>query len=237
MVSLRQSKFWIWWFVGAIGLGVLIVWLASLFPETLESDEARMGLLHSVLVLALVSSGLAAHRKLRPGHVLRNAAIWLAVASVLFIGYSYRHDLSTVKDRVVGEFLPHQGEVVGAEVRFRASENCHFVIQAKVNGTPIRFLVDTGASDVTLSPGDARRMGIDINSLSFNRRYATANGTVFGAPIRLNEISIGPISIRNVRASVNGADMGRSLLGMSFLEHLDGFSISKDILTLNAKKH
>jgi aspartyl protease family protein len=235
MANSQHSRFWIWWLVGAVGLGALIVWLASLFPETLENDEARMGLLHSVLVLALVSSGLAAHRKLRPGHVLRNAAIWLAIASVLFIGYSYRHDLAAVKDRVVGELLPHQAEIVGAEVRFRASENGHFVIQAKVNGTPIRFLVDTGASDVTLSPSDARRLGMNLQNLKFNRRYATANGTVFGAPVRLDEISIGPIVIRNVRASVNGADMGRSLLGMSFLERLDGFGISKDILTLRAR--
>lgn len=235
MAGPSQSKFWLWWFLGAVGIGTLIYWLASLVPESLENDGSKMGLVHSVLLLALVSSGLVAHRRLRAEHVLRNAAIWLSVAAVLFVGYSYRHDLAAVNDRVVGELLPHHGEVAGGEVRFRASENGHFIIEAKVNGTPLRFLVDTGASDVTLSPADARRLRIDLARLSFNKRYATANGAVFGAPVRLDEIRIGPISVRNVRASVNSADMGRSLLGMSFLERLGRFSISKNILTLTAK--
>ncbi|MGY9016475.1 MAG: retropepsin-like aspartic protease family protein, partial [Rhodospirillales bacterium] len=79
---------------------------------------------------------------------------------------------------------------------------------------------------------DARRLGINVETLNFSRRYATANGVVFGAPIRLDKIEIGPIVVKAVRASVNGADMRRSLLGMSFLERLNGFNISKNILTL-----
>ncbi|MGY9003663.1 MAG: retropepsin-like aspartic protease family protein, partial [Rhodospirillales bacterium] len=73
---------------------------------------------------------------------------------------------------------------------------------------------------------------INVETLNFSRRYATANGVVFGAPIRLDKIEIGPIVVKAVRASVNGADMRRSLLGMSFLERLNGFNISKNILTL-----
>jgi len=75
-------------------------------------------------------------------------------------------------------------------------------------------------------------LGINVETLNFSRRYATANGVVFGAPIRLDKIEIGPIVVKAVRASVNGADMRRSLLGMSFLERLNGFNISKNILTL-----
>jgi aspartyl protease family protein len=232
MANSQQSKFWLWWFIGSITLGVLIYWLATLFPDALESDGAQIGLVHSILVLVLVSSSLAAHRRVHPGHILRNIAIWVIIATFLFVGYSYRYELASIKNRVIGELLPHRADIEGGEARFRANENGHFVVEAHINGNPIRFLVDTGASDVTLSPADARRLGINLETLNFNRRYATANGVVFGAPIRLDKIEIGPIAVRNVRASVNGADMRRSLLGMSFLERLDGFNISKNILTL-----
>ena len=97
----------------------------------------------------------------------------------------------------------------------------------------IRFLVDTGASEVVLSPRDAERLGFDLKSLNFNRIYQTANGTVTGAPVRLEEIRIGPIVVSDVRASVNGAEMKRSLLGMSFLGRLGGYRVNGDVLTLS----
>ncbi|MGY9003664.1 MAG: hypothetical protein ACKVIF_10805, partial [Rhodospirillales bacterium] len=137
MASSQQSKFWLWWFIGSIALGGLIYWLASLFPEALESDGAQIGLVHSIFVLVLVSSSLAAHRRLHPGHILRNIAIWVIIATFLFVGYSYRYELSSIKDRVVGELLPHRADVQGGEVRFRANENGHFVVEAHINGTPI----------------------------------------------------------------------------------------------------
>ena len=234
MANAPQSNFWLWWFIGSIALGGLIYWLASLFPEALETDSAQIGLGRSILLLLLVSSSFAAHRRLQPRHMLRNISIWVIIATFLFVGYSYRYELASIKDRVVGELLPHRAAVNGGEVRFRANENGHFVVEAHISGVPIRFLVDTGASDVTLSPADARRLGINTETLNFSRRYTTANGIVFGAPIRLSKIEIGPIALQNVRASINGADMRRSLLGMSFLERLDGFNISKNILTLRA---
>jgi aspartyl protease family protein len=93
-------------------------------------------------------------------------------------------------------------------------------------------MVDTGASDVVLSPADARRLGFDLAELKFTRIYQTANGTVRGAPVRLRRITIGPIEIEDVRASVNGAPMGTSLLGMSFLGRLMGYEVTTDTLTL-----
>jgi aspartyl protease family protein len=219
MIHLRQSKFW--------------RWLASLFPEATESVGAQIELVHSTLLLVLVSCSFAAHRRLHPGHIIRNISIWVVIATLLLLGYSYRYELVSIKNRIVGELLPHRAEVQRGEVRFRANEHGHFVVKARVDGNPIRLLVDTGASDVTLSPADARRLGINLKALNFSRRYATANGAVFGAPIRLGKIEIGPIIVRNVGASVNGADMHQSLLGMSFLKRLDRFKISKNILTLS----
>ena len=106
------------------------------------------------------------------------------------------------------------------------------MVEALVDGTALRFLVDTGATDVVLSPADAQRLGFDLSSLSFTQLYNTANGTVRGAPVRLRNVSLGPIQLRDVRASINEAPMRSSLLGMSFLGRLSSFEIRGDSLTL-----
>ena len=117
-------------------------------------------------------------------------------------------------------------------VAISAGQHGHFVLEADVDGQGIRFLVDTGASDVVLSSFDARRLGFNIEHLSFTQTYRTANGIVKGAPVRLGRVTIGPIVVRDVRASVNGAAMKRSLLGMSFLSRLSGYEVSRGRLVL-----
>jgi aspartyl protease family protein len=121
--------------------------------------------------------------------------------------------------------------VVGS-VRFRVGQDGHFHIEAMVDGTRVRFLVDTGASEVVLSPGDARRLGFDLGRLSFTRMAETANGSVRSAPVTLHEMMVGGLRVNEVSASVNEAEMSESLLGMTFLNRLGGFEVSGDTLTL-----
>ena len=101
-----------------------------------------------------------------------------------------------------------------------------------VNGVPIEFVVDTGASQLVLTERDARRAGIDISNLAFTGRANTANGTVKTAPVRLDEIRFGGISDRNIAAVVNGGEMTQSLLGMSYLESFGRIEISGGRLIL-----
>ena len=98
----------------------------------------------------------------------------------------------------------------------------HYVVEAMVNGTPVDFLVDTGASHVVLAPADAARLGFRPAQLRFTGRAETANGTVGLAPVTLRELRIGQLSRHGVAAVVNEAPMGISLLGMSFLDGLEG---------------
>ncbi len=96
----------------------------------------------------------------------------------------------------------------------------------------INFLIDTGASDVVMSPRDAEKLDFDLSRLFFDRVYRTANGTVRGAAVRLGRVKIGPIKLKDVRASVNGAPMTTSLLGMNFLGRFDSYKVTADNLTL-----
>jgi aspartyl protease family protein len=230
----RRGPLWLWLLVAALAVTALVLYLATRFPEALRDEENRMSLVASLLWLGLLGASLVVHIRAKPGHALRGLAIWTAIALVLLALYAYRHEFARLKDRVLGDLLPHQGQTAGAEasVAFRARADGHFVIEAEVNGTRVRFLVDTGASDVVLSPADAQRLGFDLAKLDYSRRYNTANGVVLGAPVRLKRVAVGPIALQDVRASVNAATMSHSLLGMSFLGRLSGYEVKDSTLVL-----
>src|SRR5579885_3070322 len=105
------------------------------------------------------------------------------------------------------------------------------ILDAVVNGAPVRFLVDTGASLVTLTTGDARAAGLDPRQLVFNARASTANGEVAMAPVTLREVRLGQLVIANVPAAVI-ANLRISLLGMSFLSRLQGYEMRGGKLTV-----
>jgi len=228
----KRRAFWLWVLAAAVPV-LLVGWLAYRYPEALYGHEAKGQLIQGVVLLALLLGSAALHRRSPPGHILRNVGLWAAIAVSLFAAYSYRFELLAIKDRMVAELLPHAGvEVAPGAVSFRADASGHFVVEASVDGVDIRFLVDTGASDVVLSPADAQRLGFDLKRLSYTKRFETANGIVVGAPVRLGRVVIGPIAVADVRATVNGAPMQNSLLGMSFLGRLSGYQVSRETLVL-----
>src|SRR5260221_12955999 len=117
-------------------------------------------------------------------------------------------------------------------VVYRADPLGHFQLTATVNGAPIRVVVDTGATVVSLSLADAAAVGIDPHSLAYTVKASTANGESRAAPVMLSNVSIGQISIDNVPAVV-AEKLKYSLLGMSFLSRLKGFEIREGSLTIN----
>jgi aspartyl protease family protein len=123
-------------------------------------------------------------------------------------------------------------KVEGDSIVIPATTSGHFLLDALVNGVRVRFLVDTGASDVTLTPQDARRLGFNERNLKYDRAYQTANGVVRGAAITLREVTIDQRSLYDVKASVNEAPMQISLLGMSFLGRLRGYEVADGALML-----
>ena len=115
---------------------------------------------------------------------------------------------------------------------YTANGRGHVVLDAAVNGAPVRMLVDTGASLVTLTPADARAAGISPAGLVFSGHVQTANGTARMAPVTLREIRIGQLSIYDVPAAVL-ENLNVSLLGMSFLGRLRGYEMREGKLTVS----
>jgi aspartyl protease family protein len=226
----RNRLFWV--LAVVLGLTGLVVWLVGRYPNALDSREAMINITRYGAILLMVASGILGARTFKVKKAVRDMAIWAAILTGLVALYGFRHELGIVGQRILGELEPSRGSETGGEMVYRRSVDGHFHINASVNGQPVRFLVDTGASDIVLSPADAERTGFAPSELTFNTRYQTANGTGWGAPITLGSIEAGAIRFRNVAASVNGAPMSESLLGMDFLDRLSGFEVQGDLLIL-----
>ncbi len=205
-------------------------------------------------LLALLLAGVLGRLAMAPRSALRwalgHAVTWLAVGLVLVAGYSYRRELNQVTLRVIGELLPARGQpvvVVKAEpgaaaaaparsyarsMRFTMASDGQFHVEAVIGATVVRFILDTGASEVMLSQADARRLGYEPGNLSYTQLYRTASGIVRGARVILPTVDIGPIRVTDVNASVLETDTEVSLLGMTFLSRLSSYQVDGPTLTL-----
>lgn len=105
-------------------------------------------------------------------------------------------------------------------VTLQAADNGHFFTEGKINGgSKLRMMVDTGASFVSMSASDARKLGIDYKK-GIPSRISTANGIIPTFIVRLDSVKIGDIELFQVDASIQEAEIGICLLGMSFLKRL-----------------
>jgi aspartyl protease family protein len=121
---------------------------------------------------------------------------------------------------------------VANTLTYPADASGHYFIDAAVNGTPVRFMVDTGATFVALSPEDAATAGIASPNLTFSEAMSTANGVTHAARTSLRSVRLGQLEVDDVAAMVMDQPMPFSLLGMSFLSRVDGYSIRDGVLTI-----
>ena len=114
----------------------------------------------------------------------------------------------------------------------RLEDDGHYWASADVDGTHVRFMVDTGASTVALTYADARRIGLDPDALDYSWRIRTAGGEVFGASVQLSTVRIGRVEVHDVEAMVLRDGLTQSLLGMTFLSQLDSYEFRRANLIL-----
>lgn len=188
--------------------------------------------------------------------LLREVVSWGIVAIIAIAALSHFENLKVGAERMLG--LPTPADVAqarqratetrarrqdttpaaqtvasGTIVELAAQDNGHFNTHAEINGRPVEVMVDTGATTVALSYEDAERAGIHLRDQDFTRSVHTANGVARVAPVTLDRVSIGGITVRDVPAAVT--EPGRlktSLLGMSFLSRLSRFDMRQGRLVL-----
>jgi aspartyl protease family protein len=182
----------------------------------------------TVLVMSITGSGVevlvnnSAVRTLRPGES--------SPEGVKLIDLGSGAALIEVDGR---RWLMPLGSSTATTLVLQADERGHFIVTAAINGIPVRALVDTGASSIAMNLSDARRAGVNLSGAR-RVRILTASGAREALLVQLGTVQVGDIVVNDVEATLSERDeLPITLLGMSFLKHLDMYRIGASLtLTL-----
>lgn len=114
----------------------------------------------------------------------------------------------------------------------KSRQDGQFWADATVNSGYVRFLIDTGASAVALTPDDAQKAGLRLHELTYNVPIKTAGGRNMAARVNLKSIAVGSITLRNIEALVVPEGLETSLLGMTYLGQLQKVEATPSALLL-----
>ena len=225
----RQNRMFVFVLVLLVG-GALLAVMSKLFPVSDKEDWSYA--LRGLAIAAMVSASLAARRT--PWRdSLRDALIWTAIVAVLWVGYVFKDDAKELGLRMVSSIAPSVPMAsANGDLTISQSSDGSYYISGAVNGQPVTFLVDTGASDVVLTQEDARRAGIDVGALTYSRASSTANGIGRDSPVTVSSLEVSGVRLLEFPVVVNKAPMPNSLLGMSYLRRLKSFRFDHNRLIL-----
>ncbi len=187
-------------------------------------DFARLAYL--ILLGSAIGGWLVVESRGRMGQMARQALAWLLILVGLAAGYGLWKDY--------GLRAPHQallrqdGQIVVA----RAPDD-HFYLTVIIGDTPVRFMVDTGATNIVLSDRDTDRLGIDRRGLAWFGTAQTANGPIRTARITLEDVRLEGEPMGDLPAWVGDGPLEISLLGMDFLNRFEKVEMSRDRLVLS----
>lgn len=191
----------------------------------MSDNEIGRAIYLTALAVAIGGYYLVSHRR-ELHRTLRYALLW----GVIFVGAIAAVGLfEDVKNRLNPRQMVEgdQGRVILPKDR-----DGHYYVTIVINKAPVDFVVDTGATSIVLSQADARRIGLDPQDLVYLSQAMTANGMVRTAPVRLDEVILGPFTDFGLRAYVNEGQMDGSLLGMEYLSLFERVEITGDRMIL-----
>ncbi len=179
-----------------------------------------------VLLLVAISGYFISENRFSLGQTLRHSLIWIFIfvgaLAVVGLWQNVKNDIS-----------PRQTYMSETDqITLPRAYDGHFYAQLMLNGNPVDFVIDTGASNVVLTKKDAERAGIDLSALRFFGRAMTANGQTRTAPARIARVELEGITDFNVEVWVNEGEMSQSLLGNTYLQRFDKIEIGQNEMVL-----
>jgi aspartyl protease family protein len=223
-----------------IGLALaLVVMLASSDQDKLAGLAGRdFGSLayHLALVVFIGGTVLVLFRE-KLSQAIEAILFWVLIGFVLVFAYTYRFELRAISDRLMAELMPGRTAQRAARmveiVRGRAGD---FQVAAKINGSLVAMVLDTGASAVVLTQEAAKTAGLPLEVLTYTVTVETANGRARAAAVTLDRVAVGDIVERAVPALIaQPGQLKTSLLGMSFLNRLESWEVRGDKLMMRGK--
>lgn len=182
-------------------------------------------LIYLGLLIVALGGWLIAQSRLSLNKTLQYAVVWglIFVGAIAVVG---------LWDDISRQVTGAQQSTAHGQIEVPRARDGHYYLTLTINDEPVRFVVDTGASQVVLTQKDAARVGLDPSGLAYLGTAMTANGEVRIAPVRLARVDLGGVVDSNLPAAVNGGEMDESLLGMSYLQRWDRIEITGDRLVL-----
>ena len=188
-----------------------------------------------LVMLVVVGGAVLTLFRDRFSHALESALLWVVIGLLLVLAYTYRFDVRDASDRVLAELVPGHAAVHGHTVELARSHGGDFPISAQVNGARISMILDTGASTVVLTNEAAKAAGLPLDMVKYSVNVDTANGRALAAAVTLDRVVIGGIAERSIPALIaQPGQLKTSLLGMSFLNRLQGWEVRGDKLVMRA---
>lgn len=209
-----------------IGMTLLLLGLSLAFPVTTGADPY---LVRAMILLFIFGGAAAFWSRSSIWRFVKIAGIWAMIVVAISGFYLYRSDFG---DRFMAALDPAGVVPSDDGLIVHRNRDGHFWLRARFDGVPLLLMVDTGASNIVLSPEDARKIGLRPERLSFTGRADTANGSVSFARATITSVGVGDQTFFDVPVTVNGAEMQGSLLGMTLLDRFASVEIRGDTLIL-----
>ena len=194
------------------------------------NGDQTVGIVTGVMCLILAASSLAA-RRLPTGKTLKMALAWVAIFGGAYVLTLFRGEGVEIWSRIKTDVSGGQSPSSGTTVRITARDDGHFYASGRVNGHPITFLIDSGATTTAMSTTVANASGVTDDGMP-PIPLSTANGMTFAKTARIERLEIGSIVQVNARTTISDSLGDTNLLGMSFLNQLKSWRVEGDTLIL-----
>ena len=198
----------------------------------MSNGDQAVHLIYLVGVLVLVGSAFAV-RRVPLAQGLKMFIGWVLIFGAAFVVFTLKDEFMALGNRLLLETRGGVEQTAPGEIRIRQASDGHFWVTAEVNGEPVRFLIDSGATTTSLSRETAQRVGIEPSS-GFQAMVRTANGVVMVDRGTAETIRVGPIARRDVGVHVSDAFGDMNVIGMNFLSTLSSWSVEGRSLVLRS---
>ncbi len=194
--------------------------------------EDGPSLIWGVVCILLLLSSLAA-RRLPLGYIAKAAFAWIAIFAALFAIFSFRFEFKAVWERVKADISGTAGQSVrGEDITIRRQDDGHYWLQLDVNGKPVRFMIDSGATTTAVNADTARETGIEVDTTGYPVFLNTANGRVTAQRGAILSLKIGSQEIGQHNVVVSESFGDTNVLGMNFLDSMQSWKVEANVMTL-----
>lgn len=198
-----------------------------------DGGDQAVHVIYLLGVLVLVVSAFAV-RRVKLGTAMKMFASWVLIFAAAFVIFTFKDEFAALGDRLLVSV--RGGEAVATapgETRVRIAADGHFWVEAQLNGQPVRFLVDSGATTTSISLETAQRVGITPQP-GLPVVVNTANGMVNAQRGRAQSLQVGNIMRENVAVHISESFGDMNVIGMNFLSSLRSWSVEGRTLILRS---